>query len=59
MCLSPIKIRNLRKSKNLKTPFVDDFIEVPCGKCVQCLKAKISERLCTLYMEYMLSLIHI
>lgn len=53
MCLSPIRIRNLRKVNNLKTPFMEDYIEVPCGKCVQCLKAKISERLCTLYMEYM------
>lgn len=52
MCLSPISIKNVRKYKGLRTPFLEDYIQVPCGKCVECLKAKISERLCSLYMEF-------
>ena len=52
MCLSPILIKNVRKEKHRRTPFFENYIEVPCGKCVECLKAKISERLCTLYMEF-------
>lgn len=52
MCLSPIRIKNVRMQRNLRTPFLEDYIEVPCGKCVECLKAKISERLCSLYMEF-------
>ena len=37
MCISPIRIRN--PAKFPKTPFVD----VPCGKCVECLKKRYND----------------
>ena len=42
MCLSPIKIKNRSKYFNLHT-FQKLSIDVPCGKCAECIAAKQNE----------------
>lgn len=52
MCLSPLSIINPAYDAGRPNAFVDKYIQVPCGKCIECQKAEISARMSTLLMEF-------
>lgn len=50
MCLSPIRVRN--PAKSLRKRSEQPFLDVPCGRCAECLSKKRLEWVLRLKLEY-------